>query len=84
MLVRSAAHIRREDMCRILKKAEVVPGDVCDLPDALAEVYLKNGWVVRVAEPATAAPEGITDAVEFAAGGAPEKALSRRGRSKPV
>ena len=74
MFVRATAHVRNEDMRRILKKPECEPGDEFELEDALAEVYLKNEWVVPVKKPSE-------PAVEFAAStGAPEQALSPRGR----
>lgn len=80
MLVRAVAHVRNEDMRRILKKSECEPGDVFDLPQGLAEVYLKEGWVCRVTSPSSST--GATAAApEFAASsGAPERAVSQRGR----
>ncbi len=75
MYVEARAHVRNEDMRRILNKAECEPGDRFELEDGLAEVYLKNGWAVKI-EKSAAAPK-----VEFAANaGASETALSQRGR----
>ena len=75
MYVEARAHVRNEDVRRILNKAECEPGDRFELDDGLAEVYLKNGWAVQVAK----AEAGQT--IEFAANsGAPENAMSQRGR----
>lgn len=74
MYVEARAHVRNEDMRRILNKAECEPGDRFELEDGLAEVYLKNGWAVPIAK-------AEDSKVEFAANaGAPETALSPRGR----
>lgn len=75
MRVKAVAHVRNEDMRRILKKPESEPGDVFDLEDGLAEVYLREGWVV--AERVGA----IHESPELAAtAGALEQAISARGR----
>ena len=61
-------------MRRILKKPECEPGDEFELEDALAEVYLTNGWAVPAVADKAKAPQ-------FAAStGAPEHAVSPRGR----
>ena len=74
MYVEARAHVRNEDVRRVLNKAECEPGDRFELDDGLAEVYLKNGWAVQVARP-------VNPEVEFAANaGAPENAMSQRGR----
>lgn len=71
MLVKAVAHIRNEDVRRILNKSECEPGDVFDLADGLAEVYLRNGWVIAARGEPT---------IEVAAhAGAPERAVTRRG-----
>lgn len=73
MFVMATAHVRNEDMRRLLNKAECEPGDIFDLPDGLAEVYLKEGWVIPANK-----PEGKP--LETAAhSGAPERAVTRRG-----
>lgn len=82
MRVIAVAHVRNEDVRRILNKAECVPGDEFDLEDALAEIYFKNNWAIK----APVTPVEKHNAVEFAATpGAPEHALSGRGRrGKPT
>jgi hypothetical protein len=76
MRVKAAAYVRNEDMRRILNKAECEPGDEFELPDDLAEIYLKNGWAVPVRTL-------LKSAVEFAVlPGAPETAVSARGRKR--
>ena len=76
MHVKAVAHVRNQDMRRILKKPECEPGDEFDLPDSVAKVYLKNGWVVPSRK--------IGPPVEFAVtSGAPEQAISARGRGRP-
>jgi len=80
MFVRATAHVRNEDMRRILKKQECEPGDEFELEPALAEVYLNNDWVVPAQAP-TGKFKSDEKQPEFAARtGAPEQALSPRGR----
>jgi len=74
MYVEARAVLRNEDIRRVLKKSDCKYGDQFELEDALAEVWINNGWVVPVKKP-------NDPAVEFAANaGAPETALSPRGR----
>lgn len=77
------------------------PGDVFDLRDALAEQWIKNGWVkplrlpkppppppvVVAAEPEPVEitePEAVEDVELAVVEGAPERAVSRRGRRRRI
>ena len=78
MMVRAVAHVRNEDVRRILNKAECEPGDLFDLPDGLAEVYLLEGWVVKTGD-----QRMVTNAIETAMmPGAPEMAARRKPRGR--
>lgn len=75
MRVKATAHIRDEDVRRALGRSECAPGDEFDVSDSVAAEYVKRGVAVRVKKPAP---------VEFAAiTGAPEQAISSRGRGRP-
>lgn len=91
MKVQSMAHILLDDV-------RCEPGDIIELREAVAELYLKEKLVKRLPEPVSdegeadrpesenRAPEPEHPGIpgpEFAAfAGAPETALSRRGRSR--
>lgn len=74
MKVKAQAIIRTSDIRRAIGKPECNYGEEFELPDGIAEEYLKAGLVKRI----KSAPS-----VEFAVtGGAPETAVSHRGRAR--
>lgn len=81
MLVQARAIIRNEDIARFLLKAESEYGDVFEMPDGLAEVYLKEGLVVQISP--AAAKRMNNPGVETAMlAGAPENAAGRKPRGR--
>lgn len=75
MRVKATACIIDDDVRRALNKDQCAMGEEFDVPDSVAIEYFKRGVAKPVKKPAP---------VEFAATtGAPEQAISRRGRGRP-
>ena len=57
--------------------------DPIDLPDSIAEVWIKNNWAARIVAPLEPFEQPAQPVIETAAYvGAPERALSGRGKKK--
>jgi hypothetical protein len=69
--VKAISYVRNEDVV-------CDPGDIFDMREALAGVYIKNGWVKLYKIPA---PKEI-ESTAFS--GAPETAMSKRGRRRRI